>query len=454
MDIMKNIVFYLIAGVLSASTLSLPALAGSSGYDFEEVLSRHAERIAGIRTDERGELKANFLLKVKGGTHIDNIIEDQIFSYKTSLNGYSLIVKIPIGQYYLDTTEGLFSGKAQCSTGMASSGMEVRYLNTDRENLRGLLVKNSRSCGIMGCSYVLTFGNERLLDHCENEKIMESHGDLLEIFVQEIYPYVDRDAISDFGHLGGNQMGKEALIDAGYVRNDGKMSNDYQNYQWTGLKGANSHADFLSGFRDKGSLYPQTGAKTNRRNKILAYFEDHGITDFADLAVDGVVIREHHLLGIARMVGTRALVSWLKDPARVEKTESKILSDFEKMLIGFSTCDIKKVYLSEATKTLVHPYFVDRNLEPSKVHGEFAYFHLDEEYYGIKVHKLIIPAANFVVHGLYLEASISEVQDKLDKYFPLGFYSSDEEDLGLKPVLAEDRNKKGWSTLFCTPDIA
>ena len=319
-NMMKTIVFYLILSVLS-----VPAFAESVYYDFEEVLSRHSKRIKGmirppdVRLREKGVLRTDFL-KVKGGAHIDNVIKEQFSPYKTDYYGRLLIVKIPIGQYYLDTTEGFFSGETQCSTGMASSGMDIRRLNTDKEDFDGLFVKNSWSCGSMGCSYVLTFGNKKqLLSHCEEKDKTISHGEFLDAFEQQ-ESLGSHQAVGDFGQLGLYQMGKEALVDVRYIQDDGRKNNNYKDYQWTGIDGISSYTDFLN------NAQAQTGAINTYHEKILLYYKKNndttysgtimgydGIADFINLEIDDVLITEAGLLAAARLVGARAIVSWLSD---------------------------------------------------------------------------------------------------------------------------------------------
>ncbi len=131
--------------------------------------------------------------------------------------------------------------------------------------------------------------------------------------------------------------------------------------------------------------------------------------------------------------------------------EQNNLSEFEQMLAGFPGCEIRQVYLDPISKLPAHIYFSNRKLNPVEVNNEFAYFALDEKFYGISAHKILIPASTYDVHALYMKESTSEVRRKLSPYFPLGFYSTDEKDLGEKPVLIEDPDNKDWSILSCSP---
>jgi len=121
------------------------------------------------------------------------------------------------------------------------------------------------------------------------------------------------------------------------------------------------------------------------------------------------------------------------------------------MLIGFPACNFDDVYLNPLTKEPVHKYFINRNLQPSEIKGEIAYFNINETFHGIRVHKILIPASTYDVHAIYLEENVSQIKHKLGKIFYLGFYSINDNDLGEKPVLLDDPNRKGWSIMSCSP---
>lgn len=152
-----------------------------------------------------------------------------------------------------------------------------------------------------------------------------------------------------------------------------------------------------------------------------------------------------------RRFSTLILFSLSGYAAGFDHQSSNELSEFEEMLVGFPSCQFDGVYLDLKTKAPVHKYFVNRNLKPNEINGEFAIFILGEKFYGINVHKMLIPASTFDVHALYLKESVSNVKNKLSKYFRHGFYSRDEEDHGEKPTLRVHPDKSNWSVLSCSP---
>ena len=54
------------------------------------------------------------------------------------------------------------------------------------------------------------------------------------------------DVENQYGYLGKYQIGKLALIDSGYYRQDGKNNNEFLDKFWTGKDGVKSKADFLT----------------------------------------------------------------------------------------------------------------------------------------------------------------------------------------------------------------
>jgi len=118
----------------------------------------------------------------------------------------------------------------------------------------------------------------------------------------------NQSAINTLGYLGLYQMGEAALIDAGYIENDGKINNNYSDYQWTGVDGVNSYSDFLN------NAQAQTNAVSSYHERVLGYLDSKEATDYIGQTIDGVLITEAGLLGAAHLVGAGAVSSWLRNP--------------------------------------------------------------------------------------------------------------------------------------------
>ncbi|RFA24299.1 hypothetical protein CAI21_22215 [Alkalilimnicola ehrlichii] len=115
-------------------------------------------------------------------------------------------------------------------------------------------------------------------------------------------------AINRFGYLGLYQMGEAALVDAGFIVNDGLMNNNYRDYQWTAQAqqyGVSSYTDFLN------SEEAQEAAVARYHERVRGYLRVNGAWNYIGQEVDGVIVTESGLLGAAHLVGAGAVNSWL-----------------------------------------------------------------------------------------------------------------------------------------------
>ena len=110
-----------------------------------------------------GNVKANLQLKE---LVTDELVRLQNFGYRSKEKQSLIQVFIPIGQYYLDTEMGFFSGSLMCNAGGATDSMYVKSFVLGEQEVPQLYVQNEWSCGSLGCSFDLKFGNEKLLDNC------------------------------------------------------------------------------------------------------------------------------------------------------------------------------------------------------------------------------------------------------------------------------------------------
>ncbi len=100
---------------------------------------------------------------------------------------------------------------------------------------------------------------------------------------------------------------------------------------------------------------------------------------------------------------------------------SKELSDFEKMLSGFPSCNFNGVFLDLNTLVPQHKYFTDRKMRPEKVEGYLAKFNVDEMYLGLHVSEIYIPADTLSVIAIVIDEDISKVERSLNHVLVNGY---------------------------------
>lgn len=115
----------------------------------------------------------------------------------------------------------------------------------------------------------------------------------------------NQNAINSLGYIGLYQMGEAALVDAGYITNDGHMNNNYESYSWTGVDGISSYSEFLA------SVDAQNNAASAYHDRLLGYLESNGATSYIGQTVDGIEITQSGLIGSAHLVGAGAVSNWL-----------------------------------------------------------------------------------------------------------------------------------------------
>jgi hypothetical protein len=124
-------------------------------------------------------------------------------------------------------------------------------------------------------------------------------------------------------------------------------------------------------------------------------------------------------------------------------------NEFETMLDGFPTCQLKDVYIEE--KDPKHPFFSRHNLSPYKIKEGFAYFRLTGiTYYGLPVTEIMIPASTWGVIAITFDAPLPKAQAHFLKVFGSEFRNSEESENGTAPELQEDLDVPGRSILVCT----
>lgn len=119
-------------------------------------------------------------------------------------------------------------------------------------------------------------------------------------------------AVNKHGYLGKYQMGKLALIDAGFYRKDGSSNNDFHDHKWTGKHGVHSREDFLNSSEAQEAAvhaYNRAQWRTIRKEKLDQFIgQKFG---------DGPVLTASGLLAGAHLVGVGNLEKYLESGGKV-----------------------------------------------------------------------------------------------------------------------------------------
>lgn len=103
--------------------------------------------------------------------------------------------------------------------------------------------------------------------------------------------------VNRYGYMGLYQMGRAALVDAGYMTSSG---------QWTGKNGATSQAAFLA------NQTIQTAAINDYNRVQWGYITRMGLDRYVGQTVGGVEITESGLLAGAHLLGAGNLATFLR----------------------------------------------------------------------------------------------------------------------------------------------
>lgn len=128
-----------------------------------------------------------------------------------------------------------------------------------------------------------------------------------------------------------------------------------------------------------------------------------------------------------------------------------VAATFEEMLSGFDRCEFKDVYVDIFSKKPVHAYFTERNLEPTRIEKDMAFFHLRERFFELPVYKLMIPAGTFDVHAIYIDLPIERARQIVKMKFGTEFIRGKLSDAGEQPMLVTDPAHPNKSILTCNP---
>lgn len=121
-------------------------------------------------------------------------------------------------------------------------------------------------------------------------------------------------AVNSFGYLGAYQFGEAALVDLGFVVNDG---NPYDNQitAWTGKMGIDSTAEFLA------SPSVQDAAADEWFELLWGYAESLGLDAYLGQTIDGVYITASAIIAGAHLMGAGGMRDWLASGGTLDLTD-------------------------------------------------------------------------------------------------------------------------------------
>lgn len=137
----------------------------------------------------------------------------------------------------------------------------------------------------------------------------------------------NKKAINQFGFLGLYQMGRMALIDAGVIVNDKKMTkNDYKNYVWTpNIWKITNYEQFLE-FEEA-----QDQAVLAYHKKLWGYIKSYKLDRFIDWNIEGVWITKSGLIAGCHLVGIGSLKKYLNKQTQEPPKDGNGVSCLEYM---------------------------------------------------------------------------------------------------------------------------
>jgi len=158
--------------------------------------------------------------------------------------------------------------------------------------------------------------------------------------------------VNPYGYLGAYQFGEGALIDLGYVVNDGNWQNNDYSGGWTGLNGVHSTQDFLN------SKVAQDLAADAWFPLMWSYLVGVGADDWLGKTISGISLTASGLIAGAHLLGQHVVLDWLKSGGGVDPVDqfgtpvSEYIGMFNGYLLPFDTGDAALVALADALAPL------------------------------------------------------------------------------------------------------
>jgi hypothetical protein len=139
------------------------------------------------------------------------------------------------------------------------------------------------------------------------------------------------DIVNELGYLGKYQMGEAALIDCGYYKQDGKISNSFSDKFWTGKDGVKSKQNFLDN--------PQAQENAIREYMKIqwGYILVHGLDRYIGKTKKGILITESGLLGGAHLGGHIGVSDFIKKGLDAIDRNKVPVSHYVKKFSGYDT---------------------------------------------------------------------------------------------------------------------
>jgi Ca2+-binding RTX toxin-like protein len=154
--------------------------------------------------------------------------------------------------------------------------------------------------------------------------------------------------VNSYGYLGAYQFGEGALVDLGFVNNDGKWwDNDFSG-GWTGSHGIDSKAEFLS------TPTAQDTAAAAWFPLLWTYLTDLNADDWLGKTIAGIEISASGLIAGAHLLGAGSVVDWLESGGKLALSDaygtpiSEYIGKFSGYSLPFVSETTKAQFLSSA----------------------------------------------------------------------------------------------------------
>ena len=139
------------------------------------------------------------------------------------------------------------------------------------------------------------------------------------------------DVVNKLGYLGKYQMGKSALIDAKYYRNDGKRGNNFIDSYWIGKDNVKSKSDFLK------NSQAQENAIRDYMKVQWAYLLSDNVDRYIDQTRYSIPITTSGVLAGAHLVGWSNVGPFLKKGDVAEDGNNVPITQYIQKFAGYKT---------------------------------------------------------------------------------------------------------------------
>lgn len=137
--------------------------------------------------------------------------------------------------------------------------------------------------------------------------------------------------VNKYGYLGAYQFGEGALIDLGFVNNDGAWWNNDYSGGWTGKLGINSKADFLA------SSFAQNAAADDWMPLLWSYLGGYGLHNTPGAKIGGITVSASGLISGAHLLGSSVVADWVNSGGKNDPTDAfgTHISEYIGMFSGY-----------------------------------------------------------------------------------------------------------------------